>query len=56
LNNGYYLQTGPSGTLSGDSGQVDTLFGQSDTDWFIAESSDLTDRLSDEQLLDPLAN
>ena len=56
LNNGFYLQPGPTGTLSGDSGQVDTLFGQSDTDWFIAESSDLSDRLSDEQLLDPLGN
>jgi Ca2+-binding RTX toxin-like protein len=56
LNNGFYLRPGPTGTLAGDSGQIDSLFGQADTDWFIAESNDSVDRLSDEQLLDPLGN
>ncbi|MFM8570785.1 MAG: calcium-binding protein, partial [Pirellula sp.] len=56
LNNGYYLRNSPTDTIFGDSA-IDTLFGQGDSDWFIAESNDLlSDRLSDEQLLDPMGS
>jgi parallel beta-helix repeat protein len=56
LNNGYFLGNSPTDTIFSDSA-VDTLFGQDDSDWFIAKSNDLlSDRLSDEQHLDPLGS
>ena len=56
LNHEYFLRNSPTDTIFGDSA-VDTLFGQGDSDWFIAESNDLlSDRLSDEQLLDPMGS
>ncbi|MFM8187550.1 MAG: hypothetical protein ACKN85_03625 [Pirellula sp.] len=37
-----------------DDGAVDSLYGQSDQDWFIASAQDLLpDLLSGEQILDP---
>jgi Ca2+-binding RTX toxin-like protein len=56
LNDSYYLRGGSGGSLQGDS-SIDTLFGQADQDWFIAESNDLlSDRLANELLQNPLSN
>jgi Ca2+-binding RTX toxin-like protein len=53
LNNGYYLRNNVSDTVF-DDGVIDTLFGEVDTDWFIASVQDLkSDLVSGEQVLDP---